>query len=275
MTNDEIALAWRKEPFVLRSWRRCEDQRGFAVGEAGGCKAEALGFDRYVYIKPVSPKDEAHLSIADRIRFEPHTPRAAREKIASDLAHDLGFPVPPAQLSMFDVNGVCIPVVASLVMHDKRHSWGEVRQELASRPDICFSRLCADASDMVAFDAWVRRSDNGAYDGNISCGYDPLVGNYKLLFIDYSYSLGHDPSWENGGWIYFNPVPPPPELLRHLDRKRLRNGIEKIRGLSQKTIEEIVGRIPVSHLNPGKQQLLVEGLVERQPLLANALKGYL
>src|SRR5689334_18910254 len=83
---------WRQHAVSPWSWRRCTNQAGVLVhptkpGEAGGFMvvSEDLGGCRS-YLKPLKRPDHAGQV------------RAAREKIVSDLAHDLGVSVPPVLL---------------------------------------------------------------------------------------------------------------------------------------------------------------------------------
>jgi hypothetical protein len=53
--------------------------------------------------------------------------RAAPEKIAADLAFDLGLPVPPVQLTAFQTKGGSVPAGVSLVMYPTQWAWEHVK----------------------------------------------------------------------------------------------------------------------------------------------------
>lgn len=118
MTNAEVAKAWRAEVVSSRQWRRAPNQAGVIEGEATGFFVKTAGFGRRAYLKPA--KDHP-----DSARHR----RAAREKIASDLACDLGLPVPPAVLwnRPSVEGGEQRAVVLTLVMFPRQWPWQMVR----------------------------------------------------------------------------------------------------------------------------------------------------
>ncbi len=114
-------------------------------GEAGGCHV-ASGAMRG-YAKPAGRKPDG-------------CPRAAHEKIASDLAYDLKLPVPPVVLwqrattDPSEETCCCI----SAIPFDAPHKWGQIEAvpTTAARLAKAFS---AQASAMSVFDAWVDNRD--------------------------------------------------------------------------------------------------------------------
>jgi len=91
LSNEEIAGRWRATAIAPWAWTPARNASGtldvVVEGEAGGLMVTCpeLG-GRRAYMKP--------LKKGSRAGFE----RAAREKIASDLAFDLKVPVPPVVL---------------------------------------------------------------------------------------------------------------------------------------------------------------------------------
>ena len=89
--NAELAAEWRKHAECPYPWKPCGNSAGvlgtIAKGEGGGL---FVGFDelggRRAYMKPTR-------------KALPMYAKAAREKIASDLASELGVPVPPVLLT--------------------------------------------------------------------------------------------------------------------------------------------------------------------------------
>src|SRR5262249_48007141 len=151
-----------------------------------------------------------------------HDARAAREKIASDLAHDLGFVVPPVILANRakppDVRFqnrlgqlAVVPgeehVCVSLVMFQRQFSWEELHRKLdGSTPSIkapavraliesARTTLPAAASHALAFDTWVGQMDHHPQNNhNIIFGYELSsrgdVTTSAYVFLDYALSFG-------------------------------------------------------------------------------------
>src|SRR5262249_5279264 len=117
-TNAEIAAHWRSVCVSPYTWKVAADQVGVVTGEAGGYRGESDGFPRRGDLKPA----HAHAN-------ESTHARAAREKIASDLAQDLNLPLPPALLTKREnpPNGCTPNVVVTLIMYPQQWPWSQVR----------------------------------------------------------------------------------------------------------------------------------------------------
>ena len=120
-----IRAEWRRQVNPSWSWRRSRNQAGtlgrVPQGEGGGFYVHCSEFPkRRAYLKPLAT-------------CKPGNERAAREKIASDLAHDLGVNVPPAvlwtrtDLGADEEKHVCL----SLVMSAHQAPWGSVADHVA------------------------------------------------------------------------------------------------------------------------------------------------
>ena len=145
--TSEIAAAWRREALSPFEWKDCPNQAGAAPGEAGGCFVQAAGFSRRAYLKPIFDHPD-----------EPAVCRAAREKIAADLAFDLGLPVPPVQLCIRRGGRARIPAAVSLVMYPRQWAWEQIRHLPLTDPDIgsSLASVLATATPMLAFDTWLE-----------------------------------------------------------------------------------------------------------------------
>ena len=133
-------------------------------------------------------------------------PAAAREKIASDLAYDLGIPAAPVLLC--DSGGrfgaqqeeCCV----SMVTHPKTPPWsavfsapfiaspaGQLLRASASRP----------MSQIAAFDLWIENPDrdNAA---NLVLGEDPSDAAATTFYaFDHDLAMGGSAnSWKDDGW---------------------------------------------------------------------------
>jgi hypothetical protein len=266
-TTAEIAADWRKAAVSPLNWTDCANQAGAAQGEAGGFFVEATGFPRRAYMKPV------HDHLDDQIVC-----RAAREKIAADLAYDLGLPVPPAQLTTWLEGKSSKPVVVSLVMYPTQFAWLQVRglPIPQSVHGAALAAVLAKGSPMLAFDTWLSQEDHGDHPHNIVWGYEPAnMANTGLIFLDYSFSMGYNGTWRSGGWKPVTLVPFPPLLLQYLDKQALRTTLEKIEAYPDAEIGAVIQRVPDSHMAPAQRDLLQEGLIGRKTLLRACLQQLL
>lgn len=262
--NNTIATDWRTRAVSTLSWNKCDNQAGARQGEAGGYFVEADGFPRRAYLKPAKPHKD---SIA----------RAAREKIAADLAHDLDLPVPPAQLTTLDEplpEGCEAAVVVTLVMYPRQHPW-EIVKKLPkddSPASLAIAKMVSGYSHMLAFDTWVAQSDHGDHPHNIVWGYDPNdLASSELIFLDYAYSMGFNGNWLDDKWRDLQIAPFPPMIRENLNKSALRQTVERICDLKQEVIEAIVRRLPETHLQGDDMDLLSEALIGRRELLSNKI----
>ncbi len=114
-TTAEIASSWRAIVTSPWPWHRAPHQAGAMLGpvvegEAGGFYVTSDAVPRRAYLKPLK-KDPG-----------PFRSRAAREKIVSDLAHDLGVAVPPVILYERPDGGDERDCCVSLVVHATQFS---------------------------------------------------------------------------------------------------------------------------------------------------------
>lgn len=200
--------------------------------------------------------------------------RAAREKIASDLAYDLGISVPPVILADRANAGAEEAYVAvSLVMFPRQDSWDTVRRALErSHPVAEYYRktLPTQAARAWAFDTWLGQADHqDANPDNIIFGYDPadVAGTGRFVFLDYAFSMGHLGSWDGEHVSYCPPASIPALMRLALDPEELTRMVAAIESVADGQVQDIVNRIPVSHLDSGERALIADGLMRRRDLV--------
>ncbi len=219
--NEAIAGAWRKRVFSDCRWERSENQAGALTvpGESGGffahCEEELPG--RRVYLKPELRDDgEANQ-------------RAAREKIAADLAHDIGLTVPPVLLARREDRepGEEEFVCVSLVLTRTQWSWRQIRPILERGGDRIREqlreRVAEEASRALVFDTWVgQTTGHKDHPHNIVFGYDGRgqhqLAHGRFIFLDFAWALGF------GNWFPTTSceIAGFPELmLREVDRSKI------------------------------------------------------
>lgn len=209
---------------------------------------------------------------------------AAREKIASDLAYDLGIRVPAALLAVrpdaeLEEDGEPNTVVTA-VMTPLQQSWGfadPIKGYLRPKDD----RLVRDAvptaaAHALAFDTWIGQLDHG--DDKPDDRHNIIVGSSadgeqkQLIFLDYSFSLGIQAEWRGLGYLTVSDVPFPKFMMKYLDRGELSAMIREIEAYPDASIHAIVQRIPDSHLPAPERHLIAEGLCARRSLIRPALE---
>lgn len=244
---------------------------GFMVscGDQGNCRA---------YLKPLKKSESsAHA-------------RAAREKICSDLAYELGVDVPPVLLveregcPAHEEQYACV----SRVMHPRQWSWMQIKRfvvdpSLDARVNgIIMQALPASAARGMALDAWVDQADHNDHPHNIIFGYAPgATSNGSFVFLDFAWSLGfplprHRPhGWSKEAWKDVSPPMFPPHMARYVDVDVLEATVVAIETMSNDLIREIVARIPDTFLPPEQRDLIVEGLIGRKALVREMLSAKL
>lgn len=269
--NLELSRAWRRRVELDGGWRRSASQAGglleTAVGEAGGFFVELQSVaGRRAYLKPLKRHEWR---------------RAAREKIASDLAFELGVPVPPVLLA---VNGQ-VPdaerwACVSLLLFPHQFSWGQVRSFLADGENPIAlelsSLLVQPATRAFAFDTWLGQTDHGDHPSNIVFGYEGReYQSGSFVFLDYAFSMGVSGDWAGDGFRKCGPAPFPPRMCATLSASMLEESITGIESLPDSTLEDIVNRVPWQWLRDDEKQVILAGLSARRALVRNALERYL
>jgi hypothetical protein len=261
-TNAEIAEEWRRIPFCDEPWRRAKNQAGALEGECGGLMVTKDGFGRRAYLKPTKAKDPS-------LQF---FEVAAREKIAADLAHDLGLSVPPAQLAKYTdgCDGADENVVVSLVMYKTQWSWDQLRDEKieSANHGAALRRAIEGAAGMLVFDTWIAQGDHSdSSPHNIIWGYDDDDDDGSLVYLDFARTLSWDGSWDSGGWREVAVVPFPKLLKQHCVDADVIAMAQRIRDFPDDSIASVVDRIPESYLRPAERETIRTGLMRRKALV--------
>lgn len=196
--NARLCKEWRGLVELAGEWAKSSNQGGglFEVardGEAGGFFVSLGAYpERRAYLKP--------------LKRQPAHRRAAREKIAADLACEVGLCVPPVLLTE---NGKTTDAerfaAVSLVMYPIQISWGAIDDRLARGEPAEFApmlpRLPTAASHALAFDTWVGQSDHIS-PSNIVFGFESgRAHEGRLVFLDYAYSQGIFGGWDNANHL--------------------------------------------------------------------------
>lgn len=259
-----IAQEWR-ENCVLSGceWSQARNQIGSArKGESGGMPVTSNRYSgRRAHMKPWS---------SNRSRGC----RAPREKIASDLAYDLGVPVPPVVLSKRPRaahDGEMFTCV-SLYVYAAGFPWEVVRDNLAAgKAEVStwvVPHLPSAAAVGLAFDTWLDQRDHGDTTSNILFGYDQAdYSQAGFVFIDYAFSMGmtgQEPAWVDGGHLLCRHVPFPSMMLERMDRGALEDAIKRIETYPDNCLEEIVSRIPGDYFQPQERESILAGLRDRK-----------
>ena len=198
---------------------------------------------------------------------------AAKEKIAADLAHEIGIRLVPPVLLYGNSEQLGS---LSLVCHPKSHSFQDLMVPVAGAApgtlatSASFINLISDGFDsgIVALDALVRNTDRINL-GNTMLGTSGQ--EFEFLFIDFSHAM----VWAAANYDRFDKVLLPPPLLSMLNRKDAEAAAARIEQLPDDAIIEVVQRIPDDFANPAARRLLLDGLlVRKRSLLASTHLWY-
>lgn len=263
----DIAEQWASIAVSPWEWKRCANQSGATgartSGEAGGffVSSDAVP-GRRAYLKPIR-----------RGRS-----RAAREKIASDLAQRLGVAVPPVLLyerrdaKANEERHVCI----SLLMYRKQFAWSILREYLPPQrvtpPDWTPILTCLpfEAAAAMAFDTWVDQADHNDHPSNMLLGFDDERAA-RLVLLDFAFSLGTHKRWQNEGWQKIGVAPFPPSLALLVDKPTLKRVVDDIQRIENDTIHDIVERVPAQWLSHEEKALVLQGILGRRACLEELL----
>jgi len=269
--NREIAREWRAIVELPGAWRRASSQAGgllvAAPGEAGGFFVEVDAVPgRRAYLKPLKKHGWR---------------RAARGKIASDLAYEVGVSVPPVLLTVNEKvpdaeRWACV----SLLMYPHQFSWGQIRNFLAEGespivPEIS-ALMSAPASRAIAFDTWLDQTDHNDHPSNIVFGYEgSAYQSGVFVFLDYAFSMGVSGTWKDEGFRACGPAPFPPRMCGSLSVPVLEQVISAIEAVPDDVVLDVVQRVPWQWLPDDEKQVILAGLLGRRRLVRAALGRYL
>jgi hypothetical protein len=272
MPNTEVAARWRQVAFLDEDWSVVPGHA--RIGHQGGVLAISKSLGRKAYIKPKKP-------------MVPQA--AANEKLAADLAHDLGVNVPPAVLTKPPVMGwdgqdlVC----ASLVMYGFQLHWGAAKHGTRNPPanndgpaDSARGAILANspwgralraavpasAARALVFDTWVGQADHD-HPSNIAWGINPQdESDNAVTFFDYEMAFGV------GMWAPVARAPFPAELLALVDHEQVERAVSDVEQYDEDRLRSIVARIDDRHLRPDQKSDIIGHLLARRALVRAALE---
>jgi hypothetical protein len=196
-------------------------------------------------------------------------PRAAYEKIASDIAAFVDVRVvPPVVLyhrpgDHHDEHYTCL----SLVLFPQVHEWNSLAEIGELDP---FSALIRQGSGVIALDTYLRNTDrsNGR---NCLIGQDPdNPEDDSCMFIDYSNSMNFDGQWSDGKWAQMQPPTTHEHLKRYGDPAVINAVATNIESLPDAFLKATVERVPDEYLNKDAKSTLLKALLERRGLVRQA-----
>jgi hypothetical protein len=252
-----VGAEWRAKVVDTSPWKATVEER--PGGEAQGFWVQCG--ELRGYLKP--SKADAQIDMH---------PRAAHEKIAADLAFDLGLPVSPAVLvDGIECGGIVKAAVVSLVLYREVHKWGHVTTTTASaaiaRHILRVNR--AAWSGILAFDTWLANSDRHN-DTNLVIGINHESPLAEPIFCDYANSMLHS-QWTQGS---HGTVALPhllPAMLELFDRDAAFAVADKIKTFATETISTIVNRIPEDYLLAKHKPILIDALAQRGKVVPDVI----
>ncbi len=210
-------------------------------------------------------------------------PRAAHEKICSDLAFDLGLPIPPCVLwapTTAPIANGSARLSVSLLAFTRPNKWSTVLTKPETTGRI-LPQVAPIAAAMAAFNTWVGNTDhdNG---GNVLATEDTSEAQVvvRVAYIDYANALsmkfGADPAAPEN-WTTRSVVRPYPRVDPYRpgmpDLATMAAVVQRIEALPDPTITEIVERIPAAFITDGRRRTTVLGLLHRKTVLREWMRA--
>ncbi|WP_224244400.1 hypothetical protein [Hyalangium gracile] len=239
---EQLAQLWRAQVLTTSSWVQVGEPIPGAESEPFFVRSTD-GFSGLA--KPGTSQPPVH-----------RHPRAAHEKIAADLAYELGLPVPPVILWRSGRPGMSISALA----FPRALPWGAIPPSMGGQ---LLPRLAPVASAMAAFDSWLANTDR-QNDGNLLLSEDDTVTPpvLRVAYLDFANSMTY--RWaQNQRWQLDDAVACYPDRIP-VDETSLRATLQEIEQFPRTTIEEIVTRIPEDFLSVAHRTTILDGLLHRQ-----------
>jgi hypothetical protein len=185
------------------------------------------------------------------------TCRAAHEKIAFDLAHVLGLPIPPVVLWGKDlgqpfVRGRSISAWA----FRQAKKWDEA-QRLGVITTPLLTSASAVVSAMRVFHTWISDTDRKSDHTQVDLESDPTA--LGVAFIDHAFSMSHQWKGANAPTGACPTYMPAPE-----HRDMMIKTADEISAFADAEIERIVNRIPTGYLPMAEQEHIRSNLKSRK-----------
>jgi hypothetical protein len=182
-------------------------------------------------------------------------PRAAHEKIASDLAFELGLPVPPVIL--WDRQSAGDPnreryVAISAWAFTPALSWDEGSKNLS---EDSRKQASVVVSAMLPFETWISAQDRKSDHLLIKV----VGGRLEVAFIDYAFSLSQ--SWPG---IDANVGQSPSYVPVVRDNAAIGAVSDRILNFGNDKIKTIIERIPNEYLPQSRREIIIANLLSRR-----------
>jgi len=189
--------------------------------------------------------------------------QVAQEKISSDLAREVGAPVPEVRLERPEGHAGLVAVSLS------HGSVSDDITRLRERDPALYSsrsvqQAIGNASGLLPFHAWVKTPD--LKDDHLVVSQD-APGGYAVAGIDFANSM----TWGNPQEAVEAPSGPP-ALIGNVDRQAVSAVVEKIAACTDEVIERVVNQIPDELLAQSEKQRIIEGLKARRSGVRDAMR---
>jgi hypothetical protein len=237
--RDRLAQAWSDIAFTELHWRKIEN---VGHGESGCELVEEPGGLRG-FAKP---------AVSKRQRLF----RGAHEKIAFDLAHACGIPVPPVLLYRAS-SGQLFSISAPAFYEFE--PWNSPLSKSLTSKGSCLQSVSAAFAAGRVFHTWI--ADQDRKDEHVLLDLRARPEAMGLAFIDHAMSLSH--SWKTAvtaRWdicdSYLPGVPPNVTALGQT--------VGLIQSCSDRLIKEICNRVPVDFLPDDRRDIIVAQLIQRR-----------
>jgi hypothetical protein len=238
---EDMAKVWRAHAYTTEQWTFIED---VGVGESEVFKVQNQS-GLYAYAKP------SHDLHSD-------TPRAAHEKIASDLAYDIKLPVPPVQIwrsGPKDRGGL---FALSLMGFDQPMDWNVAVERRLVNEAICKS-VAPAISACDVFHTWIGDLDRKSE--HVQIDLDAADSNMGISVIDHAYAMTH--IWRSD---QKHPLHLCETKLAGVDKNRaaIHYIVGKIERCRNDSIKDICARVPGEFLSDAQREAIVSNLITRR-----------
>jgi hypothetical protein len=216
--DEKIADGWSAQPVTADQWTL---GRNIGRGEAGSFHAAS---------------DKGCRAACKPAFHGNGTPRAAHERIASDLARALHLPVPavclwtnPASRELFALSAWAFAQALT---------WGEIATRLSA---VFMQNAAATFSAARVFHTWIGDTDHNGNPGNVVVDLASSDSSPGIAFIDHAFSMSYDAQFQTRPLTAL-PVSYIPPALH--DAGAARDMATAINDLDSKLIEDTVRRVP-------------------------------
>lgn len=256
--TEQIAIDWRSQSVTILNWQG--QAISHQAGEASGFFVTCGSLSGYAKPGKNQPPVAQHC-------------RAAHEKIASDLAFELGLPVPPAILWIRSAvpSGCEQYCCVSALPFVNANPWREARK-IPGVMNRLLPQIGTYASAIAAFDTWVGNTDR-ANEGNLLVTEDvsEVPAILRVAYIDYANSLtfgwNDAVSAETVRAVAHYPSEAP------CDESAMAEAIDRIEALPDDRIQAIVARVDHTFVPSPKRAIIETALMDRKAKIRSALKS--